>query len=327
MTHRRGRGQSKALQIVMAGSAVIVLAAVIVVAVRHDKPGPVHHRPTGNLALSRSLPRTPETYLGVYATRGHVSYTGVRAFARATGVTPNVATYYSAWFEPFMTRFAGAAAEHGAVPLVQIDPTHVSLAAIAAGKYDAYLSDYAAAVKAYRHPVILSFGHEMNGQWFPWGYRHTSPVTFVAAWRHIVTLFRALGARNVTWLWTVNIIHSRTGRSPDPGPWWPGSSYVNWVGIDGYYYGPSYAFAPLFGPTIVKVRRLTRLPILIAETAAAPAAGQAAKIADLFKGIREYGLLGFVWFNASHIRDWRISSPAAAAALRQGAKTYKLRKP
>ena len=55
----------------------------------------------------------------------------------------------------------------------------------------------------------------------------------------------------------------------------------------------------------------------------APAAGQAAKIADLFRGIREYGLLGFVWFDAPGIKDWRIDSPAAAASLRKGAQTYK----
>ena len=40
---------------------------------------------------------------------------------------------------------------------------------------------------------------------------------FVAAWRHIVTVFRALGARNVTWLWTVNIINdTQRGRIPRP---------------------------------------------------------------------------------------------------------------
>ena len=49
----------------------------------------------------------------------------------------------------------------------------------------------------------------MNGYWYSWGYLHTSPAVFVAAWRHIVTLFRARGARNVTWMWTVNTIHSR----------------------------------------------------------------------------------------------------------------------
>ena len=79
------------------------------------------------------------------------------------------------------------------MPLVQIEPTGVSLAAIASGRYDTYLRSYAAAVKAFGGQVILSFGHEMNGYWYSWGYRHTSPAVFVAAWRHIVTVFRAAG--------------------------------------------------------------------------------------------------------------------------------------
>ena len=33
----------------------------------------------------------------------------------------------------------------------------------------------------------------------------------MAAWRHIVTVFRQQGADNVTWLWTVNIIDQRDG--------------------------------------------------------------------------------------------------------------------
>ena len=77
------------------------------------------------------------------------------------------------------------------MPLVQMNPTKTSVAAIAAGRYDSYLTDYAKAVRAYHRPVILSFGHEMNGHWYTWGYTHTSPKIFVAAWRHIVTVFRA----------------------------------------------------------------------------------------------------------------------------------------
>ena len=230
-------------------------------------------------------------------------------------------TYYSGWLEPFQTSFATTVAEHGAVPLVQINPFGVSLAAIASGQYDSYLTSYAETVRAYRHPVILSFGHEMNGDWYSWGYRHTSPAVFVAAWRHMVTVFRELGVRNVIWLWTVNIIDT-LGGIPSPALWWPGSSYVTWVGIDGYYYTPSSTFAPLFGPTITAVRALTSDPILIAETAAAPAAGQPAKIADLFAGIRLFGLLGFVWFDANATEDWRLSSRAAIAAFRQGAEAY-----
>jgi hypothetical protein len=128
----------------------------------------------------------------------------------------------------------------------------------------------------------------------------------------------------VTWLWTVNVINdTQRGTIPGPAQWWPGRPYVNWVGIDGYYLKPSWKFAPLFGPTIAAVRTLTNAPILIAETAVAPAAGEPAKIADLFAGVRLYGLLGFVWFNsATGAQDYRVNSPAAIAAFGQGAKTY-----
>jgi beta-mannanase len=206
-----------------------------------------------------------------------------------------------------------------------MDPDNISLSAIAAGRYDGYLTSYAEAVRAYRYPVIVSFGHEMNGSWSSWGYGHTSAPVFVAAWRHIVTTFRALGARNVTWLWTVNIVDdTRQGRIPAPAPWWPGSSYVNWVGIDGYYLKPNWQFAPLFGPTIARIHALTADPILVAETGATAAAGQPAKIADLFAGIRAYGLLGLIWFDATNSagQDFSVSSTAAMAAFRTGASTF-----
>jgi hypothetical protein len=317
MTHRRRRRQAKPLWTVTAAAVVIVLAAVIVTAVRHKPAAKAMPPPPG------TLPHTPGTYLGVYAAKVPLSYDGVTAFTTATGVAPDVVMYYSAWYERFRTAFVTTAAEHGAVPLIQMEPRNVSIGTIAAGKYDAYLSQFAVNVKAYHHPVILSFGHEMNGSWYSWGNGHTSPATFVAAWRHIVTLFRNLEARNVTWLWTVNIIDTRHDRIPSPRPWWPGSSYVNWVGIDGYYQKSNWAFAPLFGPTIAKVRTFTHDPILIAETGVASTANQPAKITDLFKGIRDYGLLGFVWFDSTDIANFHINNPGAVAAFQEGAKTYK----
>ncbi len=44
---------------------------------------------------------------------------------------------------------------------------------------------------------------------------------------------------------------------------------------------------------------------------AAPTTDQPAKIADLFAGIRLYGLLGFVWFDSVHNEDWRLNSPGS----------------
>jgi hypothetical protein len=256
----------------------------------------------------------------VYEPDSPTSYVGINHFAQSIGRQPNLVSYYSSWLEPFQTNFATSAAQHGAETVVQIDPKNISLAAIANGKYDTYLRSYAGAVKAFRRPVVLSFGHEMNGSWYSWGNRHTSPSVFVDAWRHIVTVFRTVGATQATWLWTVNVVN-KSIPIPDPKPWWPGSSYVNWVGIDGYYYINTQDFAQLFGPTIVAVLKLTNDPILIAETGATPAAGQSAKIGDLFAGIRSYGLLGFVWFDENtQGRTWHINSPQAFAAFGRGAR-------
>jgi mannan endo-1,4-beta-mannosidase len=279
--------------------------------------------PAGPLPVH--LPTAPQSYLGIFSDEFPASYSPLTTFARETGAQPDLAMYYSGWFVPFPARFATTAASNGVVPLVQMDPDGISIAEIAAGKYDGYLSEYAEAVRAYQHPVILSFGHEMNGSWYSWGFRNVPAKTFVAAWRHVVTLFRVLGAKNVTWMWTVNIINdTQAGTIPSPAPWWPGGSYVNWVGIDGYYLKASWQFAPLFGPTIGVVREITPDPILIAETGAITTADQPAKIANLFAGIRDYGLLGFVWFDAENYRhqDFSISDSAALAAFGKGARTF-----
>jgi hypothetical protein len=104
----------------------------------------------------------------------------------------------------------------------------------------------------------------------PWGYGRVPPSTFVAAWRHIVSIFRALSADNVTWLWTINA--DQTGTGP-VASWWPGANYVTWVGIDGYYYLPSDTFARVFGHTIDQVREFTSKPVLLSGTAVAPGTG------------------------------------------------------
>ena len=103
---------------------------------------------------------------------------------------------------------------------------------------------------------------------------------------------------------------------------------MTWVGIDGYYNSSSSNFSQVFGPTIVDVRVLTGDPIFIAETGASLAAGQPAKIRDLFAGIQTYGLLGFAWFDddvpsssTGVPQDWRLDS-AALASFRRDANAF-----
>jgi hypothetical protein len=238
--------------------------------------------------------------------------------------------YYSGWAEPFASSFARRVRGHGIIPYVQIDPTYASVSAIAAGAYDLYLRGYADSVRDFGHAVVIGFGHEMNGNWYSWGYGHTAPSTFVAAWRHIVTVFRSEGADNVTWLWTVN--QDRPGTGP-VAAWWPGARYVTWVGIDGYYIRPSDTFAEVFGRTISQVRAFTSKPVLLSEAGVGPDVGQFAKISNLFDGLRQAKALGLVWFDENqqggpYRQDWRIEGDRVAeVAFRLGTAALTLTRP
>jgi mannan endo-1,4-beta-mannosidase len=266
-----------------------------------------------------SLPPTLAAYLGVFEPGAPPSYDPVADFATVAGREPNLVGYYSGWAQPFDTSFAQTLYQHHVIPFVQIDPTDASIAAIANGTYDDYLRSYADSVRGFARAVAIGFGHEMNAPWYSWGYVHTSPATFVAAWRHLVTLFRSAGADNVTWVWTIQADES--GTRPITA-FWPGAQYVNWVGIDGYYYRPADTFGSVFGQTIDQVKAFTTKPVLLSETAVGPRAGQIVKIQDLFQGMAADKTLGLVWFDVAQHggidrQDWRIEdSPTAEISFR-----------
>ncbi|MGO9081541.1 MAG: glycoside hydrolase family 26 protein [Streptosporangiaceae bacterium] len=277
-----------------------------------------------------TLPSVPTSYLGAFERDAPPSYQPVQVFTGAAHEAPNLVGYFSGWAEPFAIRFAKAVSQHRMIPVVQIDPTYASVQDIADGSYDSYLRSYADSVRAFGGPVVIGFGHEMNAPWYSWGYGHVPAQTFVAAWRHIVSLFRGQGADNVTWMWTIN------ADEPGTGPittWWPGRQYVTWVGIDGFYTRPSDTFRRIFARTVSQVRVFTAQPILISESAVSPRLNRFAKIGDLFHGVHSFGMLGLVWFDMNQHggidqQDWRIEGNLLAeTAFRLGAAGLSLVRP
>jgi mannan endo-1,4-beta-mannosidase len=266
-----------------------------------------------------SVSASPAPYFGVFEPAEASSYQSIVRFGAAVGRQPNLVLYYDNIPERFPAHLAAEIHAHGAIPLAQIDPDHATMAAVAGGSYDAYLRSYANAVRAYGHRIVISFAAEMNGSWDPWGWHHTSPATWIRAWRHVVDVFRAEHAEKVTWLWTINV------RSPTTGPfqdWWPGNDYVDWVGVDGYYLVQSQTFSSAFQPMITEIKMLTSKPILLSETAVGPLAG-ANKVPDLYNGIAMNHLLGLVYFDVTQHngvlhQDWRLEdNPATIAAFRR----------
>jgi mannan endo-1,4-beta-mannosidase len=316
---------SKSAIIAVAFSGCITVALTFGAVVRF-RAGPTPGSPapstTPGCAAAGKTPQRP--YLGVSVMAPQEA--NLAKFTAATGVTPSIIASYQAFGAPFNARQACQIARTGAIPLIQIDPRDQRLPDITAGRYDSYLRSYARAVKAARITAALSFGHEMNGSWYPWGAGHVLPDQFVAAWRHIHDVFAYAGARNVIWVWTVN--NATTAVPRKVRPWWPGDRYVTWVGIDGYYWTPRETFSYAFDLTISKIRAFTAKPILITETGIYPGPGMAARVTDLFGGVESAHLLGFVYFDhiGSRGQDWRLEgNPAALAAYRQAADGMQMR--
>jgi cellulose synthase (UDP-forming) len=275
--------------------------------------------------VHQALPATPLSYLGVYEPDAPGSYSQVDQFAdNVAGRQPNLVLDFNGWGEAFPASFARTALANGATVIIDLDPTTVSLASIADGGDDGFLVSYARSVLRFGHPVVISFAHEMNGSWYNWGYTHVPPQTWIQAYQHVVNVFRQVGAGNVTWMWTVNAATVGEGPIAD---WWPGASYVDWVGIDGYFYYPTDTFSSVFQSTIQTIRGLGSKPILISETAVGPLQARVTDIGNLFSGVQQQNLLGFVWFDAAqndgqYHQNWRLDGiTPAVAAFRQGVQS------
>jgi mannan endo-1,4-beta-mannosidase len=260
-------------------------------------------------------------YFGAALDGAPASLHPVKDFTAKVGKRPNMLLYYTAWGDEFDPKAVKNARAMGALPVMEWEPFELSIADIADGVSDDYIREFATEVQTLNLPMAISLAHEMNGYWYPWGTRKTSPADFVRAWRHVHNIFLDVGATNVIWIWSPNVIN------PMPRvllkPFYPGNSYVDWIGVVGYYEvgGPS-TFATIFGPTKTTIRKFTRKPILIFETGAEDSRRKPKDIADLFRGVaRSPDVIGFNWFNYDKRADWRIESdPSALAQFRKYAK-------
>ncbi len=273
---------------------------------------------TAGLFYNVTVKAIPPTYprVGIYEPGSPGSYASLAKFTETSGVHPQIVVYYSGWNEKFSSSFASAALSHQATTLVQLDPTNVSLASIASGAWDGYLKSYAKAVKKFHHPVLISFGHEMNGTWYSWARGHATPANFIAAWRHVVQVFRDEGASNAKWVWVVTSLDNSAQLLKS---WWPGSSWVNYVGLDGYYYRASDTYQSVFGQLLTKINSFTKKQAIITEVGIGPSSGRATQIASLYTDAVADHLYGVVWFDQAqhdgyYHQDWRLEDVPAALA-------------
>jgi mannan endo-1,4-beta-mannosidase len=293
--------------------------------VRHDSPSPS----PSHTKEARAYPRVnkpcqgkvPEPFTGI-ATNGDIA-ANAASFRRDTGAHLRIVEFY----DPFPGVFQRGEAEEAmalhALPLIQLNPRRISMAELAAGAYDSDIRAYAEQVRAFGCKVVLSFGHEMNGWWYPWGLPDTTPKVFKAAWRHLHTVFAEEHAHNVIWSWDPTHQHSKSksGKRAYPaGMWFPGNKYVDWIGIDGYL-GAGQTFKDVFGYQLRDLRKMTSKPIYLAETGVGDGPAASRQVTNLFTGIVRWHLLGLVWFDLNRKNSWSVQGqPAKDRAFRRALK-------
>jgi mannan endo-1,4-beta-mannosidase len=284
------------------------------------------------------FPSRGKKFVGIMTNSGPYDFTQLDRFTRAAGHQPSVYEFAQGWAVNRFDRSAiDKVAKRGMLPLISWEPWNYrrqsslagdqpaySLSHIINGDYDGYIRSWAMGVKSLPYTIAVRFAHEMNGNWYPWGVftNGNSAGEYVRAWRHVHEIFTRIGAKNVIWVWSPNIVWTN---SPNLKKLYPGNSYVDWIGLSGYYGTPgmlSYKpFNATFSQTIAQLRRFTNKPLVITETGATNVNGLMAHwITQMFEQLPAHkDIIGIIWFEAFRVIDWQVADhPAAAAAFRAG---------
>jgi hypothetical protein len=246
----------------------------------------------------------------------------VTSFEQTIGRKLAIDHLYTHWGAPMPVAVAGWDLGNGTIPMITWAAARTDL--IAAGRYDSLIRASALELKSLHRPVML--------RWFPemalpaYGQDAVSPASFVAAWRHMHAIFVAAGATNVRWVWCPNHNAFAQGIAQ---VYYPGNSYVDWVGTDGYNWALPVAmwssFAQIFEP-FYKWGLPTGKPMIIGEygtVEGAPGAKAAwFRQADQEIKTKFPALRAVVYFNSDHLNfdryfNWQVtSSKSALAAFR-----------
>lgn len=264
----------------------------------------------------------------------------VRALESWQGRSHEVLVLFTNWDrrrevqENLFVRQLPAIWQHGSVPLITWEPYTGDntpsdiVSRIANGEHDKYVADWGTRLREFLagqdrrlgteddRRVYLRVGHEMNGNWYPWGQR--SPERFIAMWKRVHAIFAdlGLGPSHLQWMWCVT--------NADHGPvaaeaYYPGDDWVDWVSVDGYNWGSSSRTSrwqtpdEVLGPMITRLRSLTAKPLALAEVASTSltargddAAAKGEWITALFVWVRQQPVRMVCWYNVDRDAEFAV---------------------
>jgi len=187
---------------------------------------------------------------------------------------------------------------------------------VARGEFDDFFRRWASEARDCGQRVVLRFGFEMNGDWFPWG---SQPEAFIAAWRRCHDLFEELEADTVEWMFSPNVLWQGRNEEDDLYRYYPGDDYVDLVGLDGYNFGDKHSrwhswqrYEEVFERTIRACAKFDK-PLYLSEIGCADDPRKAEWMRDFLRRVsRDSRVEGFIYFNHNNPRkgepNWRLDS-------------------
>ena len=243
---------------------------------------------------------------------------------------PHVVTFQD-WSAPFPDLDAREARARGKTLQITWEPWHFSdanaikLRDIVAGKHDQYIDDWANGARSFGGEIWIRWGHEMNGNWYPWSVSNngSDAQMWSKAYRHIHDRFARAGASNVRWVWCFNAQSVPDAGWNDAAKTYPGNDYVDAVAIDGYNFGTTTAhsrwqsFERIFArPIALANRNWPDKPLWIGETGCATTGGDKVEwLRQMDKSLRGpfSRVESVTWFEAAKEADWRVMSSLESA--------------
>lgn len=246
---------------------------------------------------------------GLFTGSGSDSFSSIES---QVGQQADIQAIFSGWGDSFPSYYASALCAGNKTLWIYWENYGYSLDGIIAGQYDSYIKSYAQGAANYKCPVVISLFHEMNGNWDSWDgtVGNNSPAKVIAAYKHVHDLFA--GVSNVKWAWVVNNVSVPNVAGNQFSDYWPGSAYVDYVGVDGFNFG-GQTFAQVFDAAVSKVQTYGK-PIYLSSVGSVAGSQKAQWIYDLGSRSKTYpNVIGWIWFNENQgSTNWLINSDTAS---------------
>jgi len=222
--------------------AVVGLTAIVALR-RHDLAfgGPVSPPSRGAYF---GITRYPTAYGQPSTTRGREQ--SIDAAEDAIGRRFDIDHQFYRWGDLLPNEYLRWTADHGRVPYISLNARARSGALeqwsdIAAGHADKYLHSLANSLRAWGRPALFTFHHEPEGgvcrqnRAAGCDRHHFFGVSrdYIAAWRHIVDLFRDDHVTTLSYVWVTNGFRFDDPKDFRYGPsFYPGDDVIDWIGAD-----------------------------------------------------------------------------------------------